>query len=288
VVRAPPDAASRWGFDRILQSLRRELPVNAPTSDAVDHRKRRLGIHAGTRDRIRDMIVQGELRSGEWINEKMLCDVLAVSRTPIREALKVLAGEGLIELLPNRGSKVTSPSSQEISNLFAVIAALERLAAETVTQLASDEQLAGLRRLHDEMLERYTQRERERYFELNHRIHGSIIDLAGNTELTRTHADLMTRARRPRFIAITSDARWEESVKEHELIMSAMELRDSRYVGELLFRHVIKTGAAYISSISMSAGTPAGNPAGNPAGDLADSAAGRVAGSGPSMPASDT
>jgi DNA-binding GntR family transcriptional regulator len=225
------------------------MPVTTATGNGADGRKRRLDTHAGTRDRIRDMIVQGELRSGDRINERLLCDVLGVSRTPIREALKVLAGEGLIELLPNRGSKVTSPSAQEISNLFAVIAALERLAAETVTQTAGDEALAGLRRLHDEMLMRYTRREREQYFELNHRIHRAIIDLAGNAELTRTHADLMTRARRPRFIAITSDARWDESVKEHELIMSAMELRDSRYVGEILFRHVIKTGAAYISSI---------------------------------------
>lgn len=222
-------------------------------AEQQEGRKRRDGIHVRVRDRIKEMIVLGELAPGERINEKELCDIVGVSRTPIREALKVLAADGLVELLPNRGSKVTSPSSQEIKNLFSVIAALERLAVETVALEASAEQLAGLRALHDQMFDMFAKKERERYFDLNHRIHETIIHMAGNAELTRTHADLMTRARRPRFIAITSEGRWDESIKEHELIMTALELRDSRYAGEIVFRHVIKTGAAYIASLAHSA-----------------------------------
>jgi DNA-binding GntR family transcriptional regulator len=199
---------------------------------------------------IRNLIVHGELASGERINELGLSEALGVSRTPIREALKVLAAEGLVELLPNRGSRVTTPSTDEIVNLFAVIAALERLAVETVTLQASAPALARLRALHDEMLRRYAEGDRDRYFELNHRIHETIIEMAANPQLSRTHADLMTRARRPRFVAITSDGRWDESVKEHELVMSAMELRDARFAGEILFRHVLKTGTAYIQSLA--------------------------------------
>ena len=231
-----------------------DTPAPESEADLVEERRRRSSTHADTRDRIRDMIVRGDLPSGERINEKELCDVLNVSRTPIREALKVLAAEGLVELLPNRGSRVTSPSRDEIVNLFAVIAALERLAVETVTLQASQAALAGLRLLHDEMLARHAQRDRERYFALNHRIHETIIEMAGNPQLTRTHADLMTRARRPRFMAITSEGRWDESVKEHELVMSAMELRDARFAGEILFRHVLKTGAAYIESLAQALG----------------------------------
>jgi DNA-binding GntR family transcriptional regulator len=223
------------------QALARPEP-----DDDVAGPRRRHGVHAGVRDRIREMVVRGDLAAGERINEVWLCEALGVSRTPVREALKVLAAEGLVELLPNRGSRVRSPGEQEIRNLFAVIAALERLAAETVAAGATAAQLATLRALHDEMGQRFAQRDRERYFELNHQIHESIIALAGNAELSRTHADLMTRARRPRFIAITSEARWEESVKEHELVMSALELRDARYAGEILARHVLKTGEAYI------------------------------------------
>lgn len=215
----------------------------------TEDRRRRHGVHADTCGRIRDMIVRGELDSGERINELELCEVLGVSRTPIREALKVLAAEGLVELLPNRGSRVTTPSTEEIVNLFAVIAALERLAVETVTLQASVPELAQLRQLHDEMLRRHAEHDRDRYFELNHRIHETIIEMANNPQLTRTHGDLMTRARRPRFVAITTDGRWDESVKEHELVMSAMEMRDARFAGEILFRHVLKTGTAYIQSM---------------------------------------
>ena len=229
-----------------LNALRDSPGVAAP--------RRRARVHADVLDRLRDMVVRGRLQAGERINEVEVAEQLEVSRTPVREALKVLAAEGLVELLPNRGSRVTSPSSSEIQNLFAVIAALERLAVETVVQQAPAASLAQLRALHDEMLQRFAQRERVRYLDLNHRIHGTIIELAGNPQLSRTHADLMTRARRPRFIAITSDARWAESVKEHELVMTAMELRDARFAGEILFRHVLKTGLAYIDSMARQLG----------------------------------
>jgi DNA-binding GntR family transcriptional regulator len=215
----------------------------------IEERRRRKGIYADTCGRIRDMIVYGELASGDRINELSLCELLGVSRTPIREALKVLAGEGLIELLPNRGSRVSTPSSAEITNLFAIIAALERLAIESVAVIATEENLMYLRSLHDEMRLCHSAQDRERYFDLNHLIHETIINMACNPQLTRLHADLMTRARRPRFIAIANKARWEESVKEHDLLMGALELRDARFAGEILSRHVFKTGAAYLNSI---------------------------------------
>ncbi|AOS82345.1 hypothetical protein Q5W_22850 [Hydrogenophaga sp. PBC] len=224
--------------------------AGAEEPPGAEERRRRHGVHADVCGHIRNLIVHGELASGERINELGLSEALGVSRTPIREALKVLAAEGLVELLPNRGSRVTTPSTDEIVNLFAVIAALERLAVETVTLQASAPALARLRALHDEMLRRYAEGDRDRYFELNHRIHETIIEMAANPQLSRTHADLMTRARRPRFVAITSDGRWDESVKEHELVMSAMELRDARFAGEILFRHVLKTGTAYIQSLA--------------------------------------
>lgn len=224
------------------------IEINQITAP-IEERRRRKGIYADTCGRIRDMIVYGELASGDRINELSLCDLLGVSRTPIREALKVLAGEGLIELLPNRGSRVSTPSSAEITNLFAIIAALERLAVEAVTVIATEENLTYLRSLHDDMRLCHFAQDRERYFDLNHLIHETIINMACNPQLTRLHADLMTRARRPRFIAIANKARWEESVKEHDLLMGAIELRDARFAGEILSRHVFKTGFAYLKSI---------------------------------------
>lgn len=235
----------------VTEARQGPAPVaGAEEPPGAEERRRRHGVHADVCGHIRNLIVHGELASGERINELGLSEAMGVSRTPIREALKVLAAEGLVELLPNRGSRVTTPSTDEIVNLFAVIAALERLAVETVTLQASAPALARLRALHDEMLRRYAEGDRDRYFELNHRIHETIIEMAANPQLSRTHADLMTRARRPRFVAITSDGRWDESVKEHELVMSAMELRDARFAGEILFRHVLKTGTAYIQSLA--------------------------------------
>jgi DNA-binding GntR family transcriptional regulator len=237
-----------------LQEITKLVPRIEDKSGAAlgtEDRRRRHGVHADTCGRIRDMIIRGELDSGERINEMELCEVLGVSRTPIREALKVLAAEGLVALLPNRGSRVNTPSTDEIVNLFDVIAALERLAVETVTLKASVSELAQLRLLHDEMLQRHAEHDRDHYFDLNHQIHETIITMADNPQLTRTHADLMTRARRPRFVAITTDGRWDESVKEHELVMSAMEMRDARFAGEILFRHVLKTGTAYIQALKL-------------------------------------
>ena len=231
-------------------SLQETAPAPGAEEPPGAEERRRRGVHADVCGHIRNLIVHGELASGERINEVGLSEALGVSRTPIREALKVLAAEGLVELLPNRGSRVTTPSTDEIVNLFAVIAALERLAVETVTLQASAPALARLRALHDEMLRHHAAGDRDRYFELNHRIHETIIEMADNPQLSRTHADLMTRARRPRFIAITTDGRWDESVKEHELVMSAMELRDARFAGEILFRHVLKTGTAYTQSLA--------------------------------------
>jgi DNA-binding GntR family transcriptional regulator len=208
--------------------------------------KRRHGIHEQTRNTIRDMIVSGALVAGERIDEKLLSEQIGVSKTPVREALKVLAAEGLVDLQANRGSRVVKPSPEAIRHLFAVIASLERLAAETVATQASPAELQHLLDLHEKMVRFFDSRSRDEYFDLNHQIHETIIELTHNPELQRTHADLMTRARRPRFIAITSDERWSESVKEHCLLMAAIELKDSRTAGEILFRHVLKTGETYL------------------------------------------
>jgi DNA-binding GntR family transcriptional regulator len=208
--------------------------------------RRHYGIHEQTRNQIREMIVSGVLVAGERIDEKLLSEQIGVSKTPIREALKVLAAEGLVDLQANRGSRVVKPSPEAIRNLFAVIASLERLAADTVAARANQGEVAHLLDLHDQMMVFFNTRNREKYFDLNHQIHETIIELTKNPELQRTHADLMTRARRPRFIAITSDRRWTESIKEHSLLMAAIELQDARTAGEILFRHVLKTGETYL------------------------------------------
>lgn len=218
--------------------------------------RRRHGIHAQIRDKIREMVISGELEAGSRIDEKSLSEELGVSKTPIREALKVLAAEGLIELLPNRGSRVILPSKESIQSLFAVIASLERLAAETVVLIAPKRDIDELSVLHNNMCQFFSSRDRERYFALNHQIHEAIISFTQNTVLKETHSELLARARRPRFVAITSESRWEESMKEHSLLMAAIELRDARVAGEILYKHVLKTGETYLEFLAHSKTSP--------------------------------
>lgn len=212
--------------------------------------RRRHGIHAPIRDTIREMVISGRLGAGARIDEKSLSEELGVSKTPIREALKVLASEGLVELLPNRGSRVIKPSREAIQHLFSVIAGLERLAAEIVARDAPQRDIQALSALHENMSQFFANRQRESYFELNHQIHETIITMTRNPVLVQTHSELMTRARRPRFIAITSESRWQESIKEHSLLMAAIELRDSRIAGEILYKHVLKTGETYLEFLN--------------------------------------
>ena len=223
------------------------------TQPATEPKKMRRGIHQETCGRIRDLILNNQLGADtDRIDEVALALHLGLSRTPVREALKVLASEGLVEILPRRGSRIRRPSISEIHDLFAVIASLERMAAEQVTTLADPNALKTLRNLHDQMLYAYRTQDRDTYFRLNHSIHETIIELTGNAQLQRTHAELLARARRPRFIAITSAERWSESVREHDLLMQAMELGQALFAGQILFQHVLRTGTAYIEHLEPS------------------------------------
>jgi len=223
------------------------------TGTHIENKKSRRGIHEETCGLIRDLILENQLGvESDRIDEMALAHQLGLSRTPVREALKVLAAEGLVEILPRRGSRVRRPTIDEIKDLFAVIASLERMAAEQITATADSNNLKKIRKLHDEMHAAFDAQNRSVYFHLNHLIHETIIELTGNAQLRRTHSELLARARRPRFIAITSNDRWGESMREHDLLMQTMELGQVLFAGQILFEHVLKTGSAYIENIEAS------------------------------------
>jgi DNA-binding GntR family transcriptional regulator len=175
---------------------------------------------------IREMVIAGVLRPGDKIPEQALCHRFGVSRTPLREALKVLASEGMLQLLPRRGAIVANVSSEEIDELFPVMAALEALAGELVCKHASDEDLARLRAIHDHMMRA-------------HAAEDELVSTAGNATLTTSYMQILTRTRAFRFVARKSLENWQAAVRDHHAIMDALRARNAARLSRLLRRHVM-------------------------------------------------
>jgi DNA-binding GntR family transcriptional regulator len=193
-------------------------------------------------DRLRDMIVEGEIAAGERLHENNLAQTLRVSRTPLREALKLLANEGLVELLPGRGARVIRQTQEGVMELFEVISGLERLAAELAAVRMTGRDLERLKKMHERMATHFHAGERHEYFALNHQIHIFIVTAAKNATLAATHAGLMVRARWGRYTALASNERWSEAMAEHEALMEALAARDATRAGEIMFQHDRRTG----------------------------------------------
>ncbi|MCK6451107.1 MAG: GntR family transcriptional regulator [Alphaproteobacteria bacterium] len=198
----------------------------------------RRSLHDEVVTRVRDLIIEGALAPGTRIHEGQLCDKLAISRTPLREALKVLASEGLIELMPNRGAVVRKPTPPEVLDTLVVIGALEALAAEYACRNASETEIAELRAIHRRMLEFYARRDRLEYFKLNQSIHNAIVRLSGNRTLVATHDTLQARIKRVRFMGNDRAEQWQNSIAEHEEMIRALEARDPARLGAALRLHM--------------------------------------------------
>ncbi len=209
-----------------------------------DRRRSRRPLHEEAAERLRDMIVGGELSAGERITEQSLCDRMGLSRTPLREAIKTLTSEGLIVLQPNRGATVASLSLDDIEDTFRVIGALEALAGELACANAGDDDVAEIRVLHYQMALHRTRGERLDYFNLNQRIHEKIVELSGNSVLVETHRRLGGRIRRHRFAANLAPERWDEAIREHAEMLEALDTRNGERLAEILRRHLDNKRAA--------------------------------------------
>ena len=176
----------------------------------------RRSLHDELASQLRDMLVRGELKAGDKIPEQALCVRFGVSRTPLREALKVLANEGLLNLSPNRGASVARISPEEVDELFPIMGALEALAGEIACARASEADIAAVQAMHDEMVEYYRASDAVAYLRLNRRIHEAFFEIAGNRALTQLYQTLLMRIHAVRFTAQKSNERWREAVEDHE------------------------------------------------------------------------
>ena len=211
-------------------------------------------LHAGAVDELRDLIVQGELAPGARLNERLLCERLGISRTPLREALKVLASEGLVELLPNRGAVVTALTLERVREVFAVMGALEALAGELACRNLTAAQLAEIRALHYQMRVHHARGELAEYFRFNQQIHTKLVEASGNATLAATYQQLNAHVRRARYMANLSRERWDKAVEEHEAILDALASRDAPRLERLLREHL---GNKMLVVIAALGGEPA-------------------------------
>jgi len=196
---------------------------------------------------IRDMVIRGALHPGERIVERRLCAVLGVSRTPMREALKLLRHDGLIEISRNRGARVASYGAEDADQLFEVIAELEGMAAAGFTRRADPAALKRLEALHAQMLH-FRQEERlDDYFDVNSAIHDLIVSEAGNPVLEESHRRLMLRARRGRYMAIMDTERWDRAVREHEALIAAIRAGAVVAARALWREHLLNTGRTVVA-----------------------------------------
>lgn len=200
---------------------------------------RGTSLHNGVAARLRTLVFDGELAPGEFIDEKALAEQWQVSRTPLREALKVLAAEGLVDLVPHRGCRVILLSEDDADALFPVMALLEgRCAFEAATK-ASDEDLHQLRRLHAELEHHAAAQDINGYYRANHDFHCFVQQLAANRWLDRVTGDLRRFMRLMRGRQLALPGRIEASINEHRVLIDAFEQHDAARAERAMHDHLM-------------------------------------------------
>ena len=198
----------------------------------------RAGLHEQVANRLRQMLVEGAIAPGAKLNERELCELLQVSRTPLREAIKMLAAEGLVELLPHRGAIAVALDEQAVRDTFEVMGGLEALSGELAAQRITDEELAEIRAMHYEMLAAYTRRDLSAYYRLNASIHRAINAAAKNPVLSATYDRINARLQALRFRSNQDGAKWKHAVREHEEMLEALAARDAAAMRKVLASHL--------------------------------------------------
>jgi DNA-binding GntR family transcriptional regulator len=195
----------------------------------------RRALYEDVAERLRAQIFARELEPGAWIDELKLAAEYGISRTPLREALKVLAVEGLVTIKPRRGAYVAEMSRDDVAQIYHLLSLLESDAAAEVARSASDEQLARLARLH-ERLEKLT-RQREAFFAVNEQFHMALLEAAGNRWRTQIVTDLRKVMKLNRHHSLFKQGRIADSLAEHRALMEAVRRRSPARAAALMRAH---------------------------------------------------
>ena len=198
----------------------------------------RAALHEQVAHRLRQMLVENRIAPGAKLNERELSEVLNVSRTPLREAIKMLAAEGLVELLPNRGAIAVELSEADVLNTFEVMAGLEAQSGELAAQRITDAELNEIKAMQFEMMAAYTRRDLPAYYRLNSAIHRAINAAAKNPVLMATYNQVNARLQALRFRSNQDGDKWRDAVKEHEQMVAALSARDPVAMRRVMSEHL--------------------------------------------------
>jgi DNA-binding GntR family transcriptional regulator len=217
----------------------------------------RAALHEQVTQRLRQMLVEGRIAPGAKLNERELAQVLQVSRTPLREAIKMLAAEGLVELLPNRGAIAVALSEADVLNTFELMAGLEGLSGELAAQRITAAELAEIRAMHFEMMGAYTRADLSNYYRINALIHSAINAAAKNPVLTGTYQQVNARLQALRFRSNQDGEKWSRAMKEHEKMVDALAARDGAAMRAVLQAHLENKRDVVIQQLRRAAGAQA-------------------------------
>lgn len=210
------------------------------TADIITlvHTGPRATLHEQVAQRLRQMLVENRIAPGAKLNERALSEALNVSRTPLREAIKMLAAEGLVELLPNRGAIAVALSEADVLNTFEVMAGLEAQSGALAAERVTDAELQEITAMHYEMLAAYTRRDLPTYYQLNAAIHSAINRAAKNPVLTATYQQVNARLQALRFRSNQDEGKWRAAMAEHDQMLAALTARDSAAMQRVLTQHL--------------------------------------------------
>lgn len=229
-----------------------------PELDALE----RSGLHERIAERLRERIIDGSLLPGAHLNERVLCEQLQVSRTPLREAFRMLAGEGVIHLIPNRGAVVATLDRAEVDHAFELMASLEALSGELAAHRATEAEIQAVRRLQLAMEQAHARRDLARYYRINRDIHTTLVLSARNPVLAETHQRLNARLQALRFRSNLNPDKWAAAVAEHARMVELLEARDARGLSALMRRHLRAKQATVTAQLDQSArDAPSAQPA---------------------------
>ncbi len=201
-------------------------------------------LHEQVADTLRQEIFGGMLAPGSFVDEAALCERLEISRTPLREALKVLTAEGLVRHEPRRGCFVNEVTERDLDEIFPVIALLEGRCAYEAAQRASDADLVALETLHDKLQKAAQHKRIVDYYDTNYTIHEAIITLADNRWLAQVIGDLRKILKLARLQQLHAPGRLEQSLSEHMAVFAALKARDAEGAEAAMRTHLTRQRVA--------------------------------------------